>query len=340
MNYPKISIVTPSFNQGKYLEETILSVINQNYPNLEYIIIDGGSTDNSVEIIKKYEKYLTYWVSEKDKGQSHAINKGLKKCTGEIFNWINSDDYLESGSLYIIGNAFRTKPNLRCFVGELNIVSGDKKIIDSKKTDFSTFDSCFITTRIKQPSTFYSTSVIRKLNGVNENLHYCMDLDLWYRYILNFGIENIEVSNAIISNFRIHENSKSNCYIKELMNDKASIFFQLLNIVGEKKITCFLMENFELRKNYQFENWNNTISASTIIKATLHFLLTEFSNIYIKEDFDLAIKIKLLLNKLNGVDIIPSDEMIKKKLYSETFANSWILFRIRRKFNHLISKIS
>ena len=82
------SIITPSYNQGQYIEQTIQSVLNQNYPNLEYIIIDGGSTDNTVEIIKKYEKHLKFWVSEKDKGQANAINKGLQYCTGEIFNWI------------------------------------------------------------------------------------------------------------------------------------------------------------------------------------------------------------------------------------------------------------
>ena len=97
--WPKISIVTPNYNYGQFIEETIRSVLLQGYPNLEYIIIDGGSTDNSVEIIKKYEKRLTYWVSEPDRGQAHAINKGLEMATGEWFNWINSDDLLMSHAL-------------------------------------------------------------------------------------------------------------------------------------------------------------------------------------------------------------------------------------------------
>jgi glycosyltransferase involved in cell wall biosynthesis len=91
---PKISILTPSYNQGQYIEQTIQSILSQNYPNLEYIVIDGGSTDNTVEILKKYDQHITYWVSEKDRGQSHAINKGIEKCTGVLFNWLNSDDYL------------------------------------------------------------------------------------------------------------------------------------------------------------------------------------------------------------------------------------------------------
>ena len=100
MTLPKITIVTPSYNQGQYLEETILSVIGQCYPNLEYFIFDGGSTDNSVEIIKKYEKHIDYWVSEKDNGQSHAINKGFERASGDILAWLNSDNMYMPGALF------------------------------------------------------------------------------------------------------------------------------------------------------------------------------------------------------------------------------------------------
>jgi glycosyltransferase involved in cell wall biosynthesis len=101
-NYPRISIVTPSFNDVEYLEQTILSIINQGYPNLEYVIIDGGSTDGSVDIIKKYADHLAYWVSEKDQGMYHAIQKGFQKTTGEIMGWINSDLYSPSARYSLI----------------------------------------------------------------------------------------------------------------------------------------------------------------------------------------------------------------------------------------------
>jgi glycosyltransferase involved in cell wall biosynthesis len=118
---PKISIVTPSFNQGRFIEKTILSVIEQDYPNLEYIIIDGGSTDESVEIIKKYEKHLAYWVSEPDRGQSHAINKGFERATGEIFGWLNSDDWYHPGALKALAEAFAANPEAG--VSRVNAVS-------------------------------------------------------------------------------------------------------------------------------------------------------------------------------------------------------------------------
>lgn len=208
--YPKISIVTPSFNQAQFLEETILSVINQNYPNLEYIIIDGGSTDGSVEIIKKYEKHMTYWVSEPDKGQSHAINKGLLHCTGDIFNWLNSDDYLEEGALLNIADAYKQN--------RFNVLCGYCKVIDEKSKKvinqyrlriLETLEATIFEDYMNQPGTFYRLAIIKEFGCVNETLHYIMDLELWIRYLCKYGLNNIFMSYDILANFRIHDLSKT-----------------------------------------------------------------------------------------------------------------------------------
>src|SRR5437763_884238 len=126
MTFPKITVITPSYNQGKFLEETIVSVISQGYPNLEYMLIDGGSTDNSIDIIKKYRTYFSYWISEKDSGQSEAINKGLKKATGEIISWLNSDDLYTAGCLQHVAEHF-AKHREAALVHGKTILFGDRK---------------------------------------------------------------------------------------------------------------------------------------------------------------------------------------------------------------------
>src|SRR5437016_7897009 len=121
-SYPKISVVTPSYNQGSYLEKTILSVLNQEYPNIEYIVIDGGSTDNSLDIIKKYEKHLKYWVSEPDRGQSNAINKGFSHATGDLLTWLSSDDYYMPGALWALATMAMAHREASVFVGAGRII--------------------------------------------------------------------------------------------------------------------------------------------------------------------------------------------------------------------------
>ncbi len=235
--FPKISIVTPSFNQGQYIEQTILSIINQNYPNLEYIIIDGGSTDNTVDIIKKYADRITYWVSEPDKGQSHAINKGLEKCTGDIFNWINSDDYLEPGVLLKIGEAFKnTDADIVCGYTRIFQENSGSEILKYRTTLFSSIEASLVQQRINQPAMFYRLSVLNDLGGINTNLHYVMDLELWFRYLCNRGQDKMIFKDDLFAHFRIHGASKTGAYEERFRAEEKAIWYYMLSIFNANKL--------------------------------------------------------------------------------------------------------
>lgn len=184
-SYPKISIITPSYNQGQFLEKTILSVLNQNYPNLEFIIIDGGSTDNSIEIIKKYEKYIAYWISEPDKGQAHALNKGFERATGDIFGWLNSDDLYMPGVFYTSCNYFNEKQNIHIVFGDYFTIDSDNKIICKEYAfDFNVQHFIYEGFHLNAQSIFWLKEVHYRFGSFNENLHRTMDYDM----ILRLGL--------------------------------------------------------------------------------------------------------------------------------------------------------
>ncbi len=182
MEYPRISIVTPSYNQARYLPETIESILGQDYPNLEYIIVDGGSTDGSVDVIRRYERHLAWWVSEKDSGQSEAINKGFAKSTGELFNWINSDDLLFPGALHRLAAAFRDHPEAALVIGAHARGDAEARVVRT-----STVPSCLAISAEGwlspggQQSTFIASRVFRQVGGVRADLHYIMDRELYHR---------------------------------------------------------------------------------------------------------------------------------------------------------------
>lgn len=208
---PLISIVIPSFNQGKYIEQTIVSIIEQSYKKVEIIIIDAASTDETVAVIKKYEQYIAYWVSEPDRGQSHAINKGLEKCNGEVFNWINSDDYLEPGALQNIATLFGENNDVqvvcgftRCFFDEDNSTSHEYRM-GVKPTVAETISLV----EMNQPGSFYLTNIVKEFGGVNESLRYVFDDELWFRFLCKYGIENIYLTDKRVAHFRLHGSSKS-----------------------------------------------------------------------------------------------------------------------------------
>jgi glycosyltransferase involved in cell wall biosynthesis len=183
MQYPKITIVTCSYNQGKFLEEAILSVLDQGYPNLEYIVIDGGSTDNSVEIIRRHEKYLAYWVSEPDSGQTDALIKGFDRATGEIHGWLCSDDLFEKGALQEVGEFFSRNTSVDAVFGDTIFINDKGTVTRRYKTlPFSRWLLLNTANYVPAPSMFWRSRIYEKVGGFNRSLHMGMDPDLWLRF--------------------------------------------------------------------------------------------------------------------------------------------------------------
>ena len=214
VEYPKITVVTPNYNYGRYLEETIRSVIMQGYPNLEYIIIDGGSTDNSLEIIKKYEPWITHWESKADRGQTHAINKGLELATGDIFNWINSDDILMPGALLAIAQGIQ---GYDAFVGVVNNFyeqGKEEKVfpqhITAKGllTKFTTSDRPGKKDTVyHQPGLWFRTKLLKEIGNIDESLSIQFDFDRLVRYIYHHP--QVNYSQQTLLNFRCHPDQKT-----------------------------------------------------------------------------------------------------------------------------------
>ncbi len=211
MTLPKISIITPSLNQSKFIEQTIKSVLNQNYPNLEYIVVDGGSVDSTIKILKKYSKQIK-WVSEKDKGQADAINKGMRMAKGDIVAYINSDDYYLPGAFTKIADFFMKNSKAKWVTGDYIIVNEEDKKIQQSVTLYKRLmrftiskNLLAIANYIAQPSTFWRESIFREIGFFDVSFEYVFDYDFWMRIIAKYPLFKIP---SPLSAFRVHSRAK------------------------------------------------------------------------------------------------------------------------------------
>jgi glycosyltransferase involved in cell wall biosynthesis len=209
-DWPQITLVTPSYNQGEYLEETIRSVLLQGYANLEYIIVDGGSTDASVQIIRKYEKYLAWWVSEKDSGPSQALNKGFARATGDIHGYLNSDDFYEPGALHACVRAF--KSGRRWIVGQVRYFQEGVGYWPVPQLPGKNVADWFICCPISQPGCFWAAELHREIGQFREDLQYLFDYEFWLRFRLNKKITPVVIDQPIAI-YRLHPQSKTVAHI-------------------------------------------------------------------------------------------------------------------------------
>lgn len=234
ISHPKVSIVTPSFNQGEYIEETIRSILLQNYPNLEYIVIDGGSTDGTVDVIKKYSPWLTFWQSEKDRGQSHAINKGLERLTGEIGNWINSDDCLTQNALQTITGYFSNN-RIQAFCGNalIGFEEGKKgEVLFRTSLLNEGINTHLANCSFSQPATFFRMSAFRRITPVEESLHMNMDMYMWYRFVCLYGLDDVASTDEIVCTVKAHKDAKTIKNFEKSLGDKQRIYDSLFSALG------------------------------------------------------------------------------------------------------------
>jgi len=220
--WPRVSIVTPSYNQGKFIEETVRSVLLQGYPDLEYIVIDGASSDGSVGILRKYENWLAYWVSERDRGQADALRKGFDRGRGELFGWINSDDLLAPCALQVVADAYVGHPLFGLYAGTVeNFDDGHfGEDHDHVRQRYISLTNLLAPADMRtrpvwhQPGIFFTSDIYRKSGGINPNYYLCMDYDLLLRMLDSGG--RAWYLNETLAYFRNHPLSKTGTSRKDV----------------------------------------------------------------------------------------------------------------------------
>jgi glycosyltransferase involved in cell wall biosynthesis len=249
-NYPKISIIMPSYNQGIFIEKSILSILNQDYPNLELIIIDGGSIDNTIEIIKKYEDRIAYWASNKDNGQSDALNIGFSHAKGEIFGWLNSDDLYMPETFKLVVEAYDKNKELEIIYGDWLSIDENDKVIDLNHAfDFNVDHFKYESFHINAQSMFWKKKVHDNFSGFNLDLIYTMD----YQMILEFGLfvnkKSYKRVNYPLGAFRRHKKQKTQGFTVKMLNEHIQIskrynFEDKYRISGKVKRFFFRVRRF------------------------------------------------------------------------------------------------
>ena len=296
----KFTIITPSFNQGNFIEETIRSVVEQQYKNFEYFVIDGGSNDNTIDILKKYDRKISFWVSEKDNGQSHALNKGFQRATGDVLIWINSDDVLETEALTKVSKFFIENPSVDVVHGRTILFQGTKQVM--READGDNLPEQYLSgMAFPQPSAFIRRKAIQKFYPIlDETLHFGMDYDLFSCLFLNCNF--LSVHDAF-SKYRLHAESKTVMTNEGFARDWQKVFCKIIASLGNKEIQSdlqklgmwhnvqtifpvikyidgkFLLKSFQYFLNFQINFYYRDLNLKQV-KRIAKFINREFPEFY------------------------------------------------------------
>ena len=271
---PKITLITPSFNQGLYIEKTIRSVLLQGYPNLEYFVVDGGSTDNTIEVIDYYSNAIDWWVSEADRGQSHAINKGLERASGQLLGWLNSDDYLMPDALFKLAAEYQSDTTCGAIVGSGHLIDQQGNVLYTPRhvpvTSESLFGWCF-GNDFMQPSCLFTRAAYETCGGIDETLNFALDVDYWmriarkYRFAMLPDVLSASLSHPQAKTTSMRRRSHAEVAILCVRYGREDMARKLLDQIAEDVQTE--VENSRLVKRF-----------SNAIRAKLRFFSRHFNN--------------------------------------------------------------
>ena len=326
---PTISIITPGYQQVAYLPACLASVRDQGYPSVEHIVVDGGSTDGSAAFIAEHADQLAWWCSEKDRGQSHAINKGIEHATGTIFGWINSDDLLLPGSLQFVGEQFSADPELLVLTGRRLFRTEDGRDTVSPLDDTTDHDALFIAPHINQQSTFIRMDAVRAVGGVDEELHYVMDLELWWQLLFTFGPEHVRSTARSLAVFRLHEESKTGGGTLPFRTETAWILRSMAMQLGMHHFVETLSTGYPTGHSVRAMPLRDG-HRSIVERMIIHFLLKWHSTIFEREEFEMM---RLFISECHvDPSLLSAEDRIKlADLEEQLQAPNWLAFRIKRK---------
>lgn len=328
----KVSVITVCYNAAAHIEETLRSVAVQDHPDIEHIVVDGGSTDGSAAIIERHAERLAWWCSEKDRGQSDAIDKGLAHATGEIFGWLNSDDVLLPGALAHVGAAFAEDPGLLVLGGRIRHRDDRGTRAFPALNDAADTDRLFRDPVINQPATFYRLDVVKAIGGVDPALRYVMDVELWWQVLFRHGTRHLRFVPVELAVFRLHPASKTVSAHAGFLDELAGLLHGLCLASGNADLADVLALGHRIPQGLRGIPVDGS-HRLTVRGMALHFLLKWNGTIHRAEQF----RMMKAFQRIDRRGIVLAPELAERlpAIERQLRPAGWWMFRLRRKWQHL-----